>query len=159
MQRRLGIDSLSDAGIKSLYDLCRLAWSGIENKFSPWCALFTTEDLRVLEYVGDLEHYYRSGYGTSINAILGRIPLADLFKNFQAAKAGTGLNLAVYFSDSSTLDMVCTALNLFKDESPLSGAKRNPKRKWRTSKLSVFSANLVAVLNRLVLYHIFSFFH
>lgn len=156
MQRRLGIESLSEAAIKSLYDLCRFAWSGIENKFSPWCALFTTDDLRVLEYVGDLEHYYRSGYGTSINELLGRIPLADLFKNFQAAKNGNGLPIVAYFTDSSTLDMVYTALNLFKDETPLSGAKRNPQRKWRTSKMSVFSANLIAVLNRLVVWSHFN---
>lgn len=148
IQRRLGIDKeLSDDNVKSLYDLCRYAWSGINNKYSPWCALFTTDDLKVLEYIGDLENYYKNGYGIPVNQHLGRITLADLLSNFQDAREGEGKDFVAYFSDTATLNMVASALDVFQDEAPLS-AERDPKRKWRNSKISVFSANLIAVLSR-----------
>lgn len=149
IQRRLGIDyPLTDVNITALYDLCRYTSSGLENKFSPWCALFTTEDLKVLEYIADLRHYYRSGYGTPMNELLGRITLADLLKSFQVAKSGNGKKIISYVTHATMMDMVYTALNLFKDDAPLTGAQRNPNRKWRSSKLAVFSSNLMAVLNK-----------
>lgn len=132
----------------ALYDLCRYTWSEIGNKPSPWCALFTSEDLQVLEYLEDLKHYYRSGYGTPMNKIFGHIPLKDLLKGFQEAKAGTGKKITAYFSHGTAVDMTITALGIFKDEKPLTGAKRNRNRKWRSSKLSSFSANIMAVLSK-----------
>ncbi|KAG6446409.1 multiple inositol polyphosphate phosphatase 1 [Manduca sexta] len=146
IQRRLGIDYiLTNDNITSLYDICRYTSS---DKMSPWCAMFTTEDLKVLEYIGDLRHYYRNGYGNSINQVLGQIPLTDLLKSFQLAKAGNGKKIVSYFTHATMIDMVYTSLNLFKDDIPLTAAHRSPERKWRSSKFSVFSANLMAVLNR-----------
>ncbi|XP_004931927.1 multiple inositol polyphosphate phosphatase 1 isoform X1 [Bombyx mori] len=148
IQRRLGIDyPLTNENISALYDLCRYTWSS-KDKMSPWCALFTTEDLKVLEYAGDLKHYYRNGYGNSINAHLGQIPLSDLFKSFQLAKDGKGKKIIAYFTHATMMDMLYTALNLFKDDVELTGSLRNPDRKWRTSKLSIFGANMFAVLSR-----------
>lgn len=127
--------------------MCRYTWSGILNKSSPWCALFTTEDLRNLEYVGDLENYYTNGYGSSLSQHLGKIPLADLLRSFQDAKEGNGTDFVAYFTDTATLNMVVTALDLFKDDDPLT-SKRDSTRKWRNSKISVFSANLIAALHK-----------
>lgn len=147
----MGIDKkLSNENITTLYDLCRYFWSGIENKFSPWCAIFTTGDLKVLEYIEDLEHYYKYGYGSPITELLAQVPMTDLFNNFQSAKEGKGKKFVAYFSDSPMINMACTALKLYKDKDPLTGSRRDPKRKWRTSTLSAFSANLVAVLNRYI---------
>lgn len=149
IQRRIGIDyTFTDTNITALYDWCRYTWAGIENKVSPWCALFTTEDLKVLEYADDMKHYYDNGYGTQINQLLGGIPLADLLYQFQEAKDGKGKNIVTYFTDTSMIEMVYTALSLFKDGKPLVGSKKDPKRKWRNSKLSPFSSNLFATLNK-----------
>lgn len=153
MQRRIGIDyTLTDVNITALYDWCRYTWEGSENKVSPWCALFTTEDLKVLEYADDLKHYYENGYGTQTNELFGKIPLADLLNQFQEVKDGKGKKIVTYFTDTTMIEMVYTALNLFNDENPLNGARKDPKRKWRNSKLSPFSSNLFAVLNRFVLF-------
>lgn len=132
----------------ALYDLCRHTWSGVESKLSPWCALFTKDDLQVLEYIQDLRSYYRNGYGTPQSETFGQIPLADLLRTFQKVKEGDGKKMTAYFTHATMLDMVYTSLGLFKDNKPLSSANRDRDRKWRSSANSAFSVNLVAVLNR-----------
>ncbi|XP_050342368.1 multiple inositol polyphosphate phosphatase 1-like [Nymphalis io] len=151
IHRRSGIDyTLSDENVTALYDLCRYTWSAIDDKLSPWCALFTKDDLQVLEYIQDLRHYYKNGYGTSVNEIFGKVPLGDLFQSFENVKQGDGKKIVAYVTHATMLDQIYTALGLFKDNKPLTGSNRDRERKWRTSKISVFSANLVAVLNRCV---------
>ncbi|KAJ8731984.1 hypothetical protein PYW08_014714 [Mythimna loreyi] len=149
IQRRLGIDyALTDTNITALYDLCRYDTSGFTNQFSPWCALFTTEDLKALEYIYDLQHYYRSGYGASMNELFGQIALTDLLKSFQDSKARNGKKITAYVTSATMMDMVWCALKLFKDDAPLTGALRKPDRKWRSSKLAALSSNLIVVLNK-----------
>ncbi|XP_026740044.1 multiple inositol polyphosphate phosphatase 1-like [Trichoplusia ni] len=149
IQRRLGIDyPLTDTNITALYDLCRYFSSGIDTKFSPWCALFTTGDLKAMEYISDLRHYYRSGYGTPMNELFGQITLSDLLRSFQNVKSGGGKKISTYITHTTMIDMVYTALKLFKDDAPLTAARMKPDRKWRSSKLAVFSTNLMVVLNR-----------
>ncbi|KAJ8732798.1 hypothetical protein PYW07_015397 [Mythimna separata] len=149
IQRRLGIDyPLTHTNVSALYDLCRYDSSGLRNQFSPWCALFTTEDLQAFEYAADLRHYYRSGYGSPINERFGEIALADLLKSFQDSKTGEGKKITAYITHATMMDMVYTALKLFKDDEPLTAEFRNPDRKWRSSKQAIFSSNLMAVLNK-----------
>ncbi|CAH0728800.1 unnamed protein product, partial [Brenthis ino] len=152
VQRRSGIDYiLSDKNITALYNLCRSTWPAIDNKVSPWCALFTKDDLEVLEYIQDLKHYYKDGYGTPVNEIFGRVPLANLLQSFDDVKKGKGKKMIAYFTHATMLAQIYTALGLFKDNQPLTGANRDRERKWRTSKITAFSANLIAVLNRCVM--------
>lgn len=117
-------------------------------KPSPWCALFTSEDLQVLEYIEDLKHYYSDGYGTPMNKMFGYIPLADLLQNFKAIKQGKGKKITAYFGYKTTVDMTITALGMFEDEKPLMSGKRNRERKWRSSRLSNFASNIMAVLSK-----------
>lgn len=149
MQRRNGFNSsLSSQDILNLYDLCRYFWSGIKNTQSPWCALFTIDDLKVLEYIGDLIHYYRNGYGNPMYQQLAKPALNGLFTSFQLAKEGKGKKIVSYFTHVTMMDMIYSALGLFKDNGPLNGLNRIPSRKWRSSYHSSFSANLLAVLHR-----------
>ncbi|XP_013178148.1 PREDICTED: multiple inositol polyphosphate phosphatase 1-like [Papilio xuthus] len=151
IQKRTGINyTLTNENITSLYDLCRYTSSGTHKKLSPWCALFTTEDIKVLEYIGDLRHYYRNSYGTPVNKIFGRIPLTDLLETFIKAKNGKGNLFTIYFTHATMMDMVYTALGLFKDEVPLTAEFRNDTRKWRSSKSSAFASNLMVTLNRCI---------
>ncbi|CAB3242971.1 unnamed protein product [Arctia plantaginis] len=148
LHRRLGINyPIADVNMIALWNWCRLTSSGIQNEFSHWCALFTTEDLKVLEYREDLERYYKNGYGMSMNKMFGETVLSDLLKTFQDAKI-YGKKVTAYFTHAPMMDMIYTALGLFKDPYKLTGTERRPDRKWRTSKFSTFSNNLIAVLNR-----------
>lgn len=79
VQRRLGIPSqLSPDDIYSFYEICRFYRSWTQNLKSPWCAVFSDEDLVVLEYRDDVRHYHRNGYGSwvSISSSLVRIIVA-----------------------------------------------------------------------------------
>lgn len=148
IQKRTGINyKLSNDNITTLYDLCRYTWSGTE-KYSPWCSIFSQEDLEVLEYIGDLRHYYRSSYGIPMNTKFAGPILWDLLKNFRKAKLGNGKKIVSYSAHETMTDMVLTALGLFKDDLPLTGKEKKPDRKLRTSIISCFSTNIMAVLNR-----------
>lgn len=103
-----------------------------------------------MEYNADLRHYYKSSYGVPTNELFGQICLTDLLKSFQDAKTGKGKKITAYVTHATMMDMVYTALKLFKDDTPLSSSRRIPNRKWRSSQLAVFSSNLMAVLNKLV---------
>ena len=34
---------------------------------SPWCAVFTTEDLKLLEFREDLDDYYKDAFASDVN--------------------------------------------------------------------------------------------
>ncbi|CAH1644365.1 unnamed protein product [Spodoptera littoralis] len=139
----------SNDNITAMYDLCRYSWNGLLHKPSPWCAVFTTEDLKILEYVGDLRHYYRNSYGAiKFSNVLGKLPMTDLFRNFELAKRGNGKKIVSYFTHATMMDMLAVVLNLYKDPTPLMGSHRNVDRRYRSSFLSTFGSNLIAVLNR-----------
>lgn len=146
IQKRTGIQYvLTDKNVTALYDLCRYSW--VDYKGSPWCALFNEEDLAVMEYIGDLRHFYRNGYGTPVNQIFGQITMADLYETFVNTNI-SHRKLTAYFTHATAMDMAYSALGWFKDDVPLTSAYRDPNRKWRSSTTGALGGNLIAVLNR-----------
>ncbi|XP_052758192.1 multiple inositol polyphosphate phosphatase 1-like [Galleria mellonella] len=149
VQQRLGINTkLSSNDIYSIYELCRFDRSWTPTLKSPWCSVFTDDDLVVLEYEDDVWHYYRNGYGSWVNVRLGGPVLKDMFDNFEAVVQGGGRKIVSYFTHDTMLEMTFSALGLYKDDFVLEGIRRQPNRKWRTSYISSFSVNIIAVLNR-----------
>ncbi|CAH0398511.1 unnamed protein product [Chilo suppressalis] len=148
VQNRLGIPTqLSADDIYTFYDLCRYYRSWDPQLRSPWCSVFTKEDLVVLEYKDDVRHYYRNGYGSWISVSLGGPAVKDLYESMEASIQGNGKNLIAYFSHDTMIEMTACAMGLFKDNE-LFGATRNPERLWRSSVVGAFAANIMAVLNR-----------
>lgn len=66
-----------------MYNLCRYEKSWTLDKISPWCGVFSKDDLRVLEFYNDLEYYYQFNYDKKINDLIGCFPLQDMFDNFR----------------------------------------------------------------------------
>lgn len=66
-----------------MYDMCRFekAWS--VDRLSTWCSVFSKDEMKVLEYLDDLDYYYYSGPGREINAKLGCPLLQDMFGHFK----------------------------------------------------------------------------
>ncbi|XP_053609480.1 multiple inositol polyphosphate phosphatase 1-like isoform X2 [Plodia interpunctella] len=148
VQKRMGSNEpLTPTNVSGLYDLCRFHRSTSLTGTSPWCKLFTNRDLEVLEYIEDINSYYRSGYGFPYNGHLGRLVLSDLLKKFQAEVYDSKPTFTAFFSHDSLIDMVYCALGLFHDEKSLKAKRRNPRRKWRTSKNTPFAANIIVVLH------------
>ena len=63
--------------------MCRVEKAWRIEKVSPWCAAFSKEELRVIEYREDLDFYYYVGPGRDINAKLGCSPMKDMFEHFR----------------------------------------------------------------------------
>ncbi|XP_059061485.1 multiple inositol polyphosphate phosphatase 1-like [Achroia grisella] len=149
VQQRLGINTkLSSDDIYTLYEICRFYRSWTPTLQSPWCSVFTDDDLLVLEYEDDVWHYYRNGYGSWVNERLGGPVIKDLYDNFEAVVQGGGKKIISYFTHDTMLQMAFSALGLYKDDFVIQGARRVPDRKWKTSFIASFSVNLIAVLNR-----------
>lgn len=66
-----------------MYDLCRFEKSWVLEKVSPWCAVFSKDELKILEYSEDLDYFYGAGNGRKANNIIGCFPLQDMFNNFR----------------------------------------------------------------------------
>lgn len=65
---------------------------------SKWCTAFTKEDLKFMEYGGDLLTYYKNGYGSAeYNGKLGCPILKDLYDKLNKKVTGKNANLVVLF--------------------------------------------------------------
>lgn len=151
VSRRLGfLSNISKESILTMYNMCRYTKAWRVTQLSPWCAVFSKEELRVLEYREDLYYYHKAGYGCAINARLGCTLLQDMMNHFWKATQEDQIRPrgVFYFSDIISLQNLLTTLNINKDhmEPTAYNYKEMAKRQWRTSLMSSFAANLVAVL-------------
>lgn len=64
------------------YDTCRFERALHLDKPSPWCDLFTDDEMRIFEYKEDLYNYYDVGPGRKINSELGCYPIRDMLDHF-----------------------------------------------------------------------------
>ncbi|PSN34766.1 Multiple inositol polyphosphate phosphatase 1 [Blattella germanica] len=153
---RLGFSySLTYRQLDDMYDICRYEKAWNIRKVSPWCAVFSKEELLVifnyiylLEYREDLEDYYQAGYGNDLNIKLGCPPVKDFMDRFRQIEERNPQPAGVfYFSHRPMVQMVLSRLDIAKDEEHLTHSNYNlmKNRRWRTSKISSFSTNLAAV--------------
>lgn len=145
ISQRLGFtEDLSFDEIEVIYDMCQFEEAWFINKTSPWCTAFTVEHVTILEYSEDLNYYYKSGYGSSLNQRVPCDAISDMIKNLNSTSDPTTI---AYFTHSTMLQMFLSALGVGKDLEPLraDNFKEMSDRKWRTSLLGPFTGNLAAV--------------
>ncbi|KAL4266695.1 Histidine phosphatase superfamily protein [Pleurotus pulmonarius] len=112
---------------------------------SPWCGVFTDQEIASFEYELDLLMNGAFGYNLpgDMGPALGSLYVNKLIERFSNSSSDAK---AVYleFGHDTTIDMALTALGLAKDSPPLSptGPVR-PKRKFRTSEQVPFAAQMV----------------
>ncbi|KAF8187185.1 phytase [Pholiota molesta] len=152
--------NLTAEDISNLIPLCPFE-SVANGMTSPFCAIFTPEDFAQFEYFGDLDKFYGTGYGQALGPIQGvgyvnellarltRRPVADRTqtnRTLDAARATFPLDRAVYadFSHDNQMAAVYAALGLFRQPRALDPTKPSPGRTWVTSRLTPFSARMVA---------------
>ncbi|XP_015111808.1 multiple inositol polyphosphate phosphatase 1 [Diachasma alloeum] len=151
---RLGFQyQLSADKIRSMYDMCRYEKAWAVEKLSPWCAIFSNEELKVMEYTEDLEYYYTAGYGREVNKIIGCFPLQDMMNRFRSLEQNDANDKPkgiFYFTHTVTILSFLRNLGAFQDSEPLTANNyRNMmRRRWSTSALAPFSSNVVAVFYR-----------
>ncbi|TBU26108.1 acid phosphatase [Dichomitus squalens] len=140
---------------------------------SPFCELFDEEDWAKFEYHGDIEKYYKTGYGNPlgpvqgvgyVNELLARLtntPVRDKTTHNASLEFPLGRALYADFTHENLMVPVFAALGLFDVSEPLDphalpdyletprGRKHHKHRedemrqKWVASRLVPFSARMV----------------
>ncbi|XP_012144858.2 multiple inositol polyphosphate phosphatase 1 [Megachile rotundata] len=150
ISKRLGFQhNLTLDEVMDMYTACVFEKAWHVDKVSPWCAVFTEEELKVIEYKSDLYYYYHTGYGQKMSSRIGCPPLQDMFNRFSKLENGESDEPqgVFYFSHSSSVQLLLTAMKIAEDSIPLkaSNYETMENRKWSTSRLVPFAANLAAV--------------
>ncbi|CAN8007687.1 unnamed protein product, partial [Ixodes pacificus] len=156
LSERTGVD-LDIKDIELMAKMC--AFEVAINGSSPFCNLFMKEDLQLLEYAGDLDDYYKDGYGQERNSAQACGVIREFVSRIRERVGTTtcyrcrrrrhGLRASVYFSHAGALKKLMTRLGIHKDREPLTAdayCDVREKRKWRSSYYSPFTANLGIVL-------------
>ncbi|XP_011308504.1 multiple inositol polyphosphate phosphatase 1-like [Fopius arisanus] len=152
VSRRLGFH-VSPSTIHNVQDMCRFETAWSPNKLSSWCAVFSKEEWKIMEYIDDIQYYYYSGYGTALNTLIGCFPVEDLVKNFRSTEIAAhqkGVKAVFYMSTSRVLMDFLHTIGISKDTEHLlwNNYERMKNRKWRTSLIAPFFANFIASFYR-----------
>lgn len=113
--------------------------SHITGRLSPWCSVFTDEELKQYEYSNDLRYYYGVGPGTDLpkkmmtpflNALVGLLQNGPA--NGTKADGSTFAipKLLMSFLNDGQLTELVTASGVFDAQAPLSSTKKDDKRLW-----------------------------
>ncbi|KAI1076310.1 histidine acid phosphatase [Whalleya microplaca] len=131
--------TLTASDVSQIPYLCGFE-SHITGQLSPWCDVFTDEELKQYEYSNDLRYYYGVGPGTSLpkkmmtpflNALIGVLrvgPDVNGVKNDGSAFKLPKL-LMTFLNDGQLTELV-TASGVFDDQPPLSSTKKDDYRLW-----------------------------
>jgi len=147
----LGLNSiLSMDDLDIMYVMCNfdLAWSPA--KHSAWCGVFSTFQLELMEYREELEYFWVDGPGYPVTGqqacVLAR-DMVDTFRNISMGMEGRG---TFYFTHSGTILKLLTFLRINQDDSTLrsDNAMEMMSRRWRTSTMGPFGANVAFVLEK-----------
>ncbi|GBP19971.1 Multiple inositol polyphosphate phosphatase 1 [Eumeta japonica] len=189
ISQRLGFNyNIESKFVDLMYEMCRYNTAWDTTQISPWCAAFTTEDLKRLEYAEDLKTYYTQGYGSYLNQKVACPLITNMMKFFKdivqdPTKAGEFTldipnfhkldtdvescnntkssftpctpkqpRVMIRFTDDPMYLMALSALGAHRDGTPLTADGYNTpqaiNRKWMTSTIDPFNANVAAVLYR-----------
>lgn len=145
MSRRLGFNVTKD-DVEVMYRACSFAYA-LQND-DAWCTVFTADELKVIEYEGDLDDYYKDGYGNNINYEQA-CPVVNYVVNlFNSSTYNTEDRAILHFSHAGAVKKVYPRFGLFQDKQKLTadGFCSHQDRKWKSSLISPFNSNLVIVL-------------
>jgi multiple inositol-polyphosphate phosphatase/2,3-bisphosphoglycerate 3-phosphatase len=129
-----------------MWHLCRFEQAFDLSKSSPWCSVFSIDDVAVMEYGEDLGYYYKRGYGFAMNRNILCEGMQNLLR-FLQSNDPTEQPARIFISHSSSLQGLFVALGLYEDATPLTqyNFKTQAYRKWRTSQQTAFASNIAAV--------------
>ncbi|KIK42032.1 hypothetical protein CY34DRAFT_166320 [Suillus luteus UH-Slu-Lm8-n1] len=111
---------------------------------SPWCGVFQPDELVNFEYERDILMDASCAYMLPDNmaALVGTVFVNKLIERFTNSK-GDSRPLYLEFGHDVTILLALSALGLAKDDPPLSPDEIRFGRRFRTSELTPFAANMV----------------
>lgn len=143
---RLGIN-VTKGDLKMLLRACMFEYAIYSQ--SPWCSVFTEDDLKAVEFKDDLDDYYEDGYGLERNYAQACPIIQELVDRLEImAKDPSHPNKVLYFSHAGGFKKVVARLGLNRDTEPLQadGLCTQANRAWRSSLLCPFNGNVAFVL-------------
>lgn len=152
VSQRLGFEKvLSAATILVIFDVCRYEKAWAPSQVSAWCAVFSDEDLKILEYRDDLSYYFYTGHGRVINGRVGCVAISDMYNHFRNHEYGNHTQdpkALFYFGHSVSLLSFLTGMGLAKGPILLTPQNfhRMNNRQWRTSLVNPFASNFISIL-------------
>lgn len=150
LEERLNITgdlSLTFDQVENIFRLC--AFGLMNRNDSSWCSLLDEEDIKVLEYQGDLKNYYEHSYGNKLSYEIICPLLVDIIQNLRDFTTNNSEFRGVFrFSSSGTVISLLTMLGVFQNTTRLraDNYQQNDKRTRFKSNMVPMSANVAVVL-------------
>jgi hypothetical protein len=143
--------TLTDGDITQIPYLCGFE-SQITGRLSPWCGVFTDEELKQYEYSNDLRYYYGIGPGTKLQQTMMTPFLDALVKLLvrgpgikgKAADGGdfTLPDLLMSFLNDGQLTELLSTTGIFDEQKPLDPENMDDKRLWHGSRFVTMRGTL-----------------
>ena len=150
LQQKLQVKGKLSLNFDFVEKIFRLCAFGIMNRGdNSWCALLDEEDVKIMEYQGDLEAYYEHSYGNELSYKIVCPLLSEITQNLQDLSRGKSDVRGVFrFASSGTLVSLLTIFGLFKDSAPLRANNylQQSRRHFRMSNMVPMSANIALVV-------------
>ena len=179
VNERIGANSDYSVDAKVLRHIVRACYFefAIHEQRSGWCALLADDELKLLEYLDDIEDYHEDAYGLKLTALLfisllliaifiliiGRdinskqtCPLIeDLYSKLKlSVKNSNEKKTYLHFTHAGVMKRLYSGFGLFNklsEDSDINSEESiclNDDRKWKSSLVCPFSANFAAVLHK-----------
>jgi acid phosphatase len=144
--------ALTDNDVTQMPYLCGFE-SQITGRLSPWCDVFTDDELRDYEYEQSLRYYYGVGAGTDLPADM-MLPFLDSLVKLlregpgQIGRAADGVGkfdlpkILVAFTNDGQLNELVAASGVFDAQEPLSGTVRDDDRLFYASRYSTMRGTI-----------------
>ncbi|KZS87509.1 phosphoglycerate mutase-like protein [Sistotremastrum niveocremeum HHB9708] len=160
LNRRAPGADLEAEDVYNLMSMCAFHTVWIQ-RMSPFCGIFEDEEWELYEYGGDIDKFYKTGYGQRlgpvqgvgwINELIARLTSSPVIDHTQtnrtldASPLTFPLNRTIYvdFSHDNQMIAIYAAMGLFRQTKFLNTTypDLDPKRTWITSKLVPFGARM-----------------
>ncbi|KAI5694682.1 hypothetical protein M8J75_003175 [Diaphorina citri] len=85
VSRRLGYErNLTAADVKLMYTTCAFETAWHPEFESPWCTIFSRQDLELLEYNEDVDYYWIDGHGYPLTGNIACVAFQDMFNHMSS---------------------------------------------------------------------------
>lgn len=100
--------------------------------------------MRIFEYREDLIFFFKSSHGSALNKNVKCFAMQDMLTRMADNDEP---RVTAYFGHSSTIQLLLTSLGAFKDDNELTADNfiAMSDRKWQTSRIGPFAANVAVV--------------
>ncbi|KAK4240511.1 histidine acid phosphatase [Achaetomium macrosporum] len=135
--------TLTDNDILQIPYLCGFE-SQITGRLSPWCGVFTDDELKSYEYYNDLRYYYGVGPGTDlpstmmtpfVNSLVGLLTQGpNVTGTFANGTTFALPKLLMAFMNDGQIAEIANAIGVFDDQAPLDPSVRDDGRLYMASR-------------------------